>query len=87
VGAICINIYNFFWSRDESSAGAEARGGKGLADLFQPPTELLFKGSFDDAVQHALEGGKWVVRFLTLLVPFLILIMFLPRSPGGVFSV
>jgi thioredoxin-related protein len=33
----------------------------GLADLFRPPLELMFKGSFEKAKSHATSTSRWLL--------------------------
>ncbi|CAM0958259.1 unnamed protein product [Alopecurus aequalis] len=40
---------------------SRARAGKTLDDLFQPPYEIMYEGSFHDAKVHAARKDKWLL--------------------------
>ena len=52
------------FSEADTCRGENEAGGSGqrLASMFEPPRELLFVGSFDEAKQQALEQQRWLVR-------------------------
>jgi hypothetical protein len=48
--------------RAEEAAGSGAVAGGGLASLYEPPRDILFTGSFEDAKHEAAGSGRWLVR-------------------------
>ena len=44
-----------------AEAGAGPDSSAGLAAMFEPPREMLFHGSFEEAKQQAQEQGRWLV--------------------------
>lgn len=65
--------------RDFSGEGGEDGGGGGggagdtpratntLASMFEPPRDLLFNGTFEQAKAFAANEGKWIVRFFCFI--------------------
>ncbi|CAM0945066.1 unnamed protein product [Alopecurus aequalis] len=45
----------------EGQSPPRARADKTLHDLFQPPHEIMYKGSFHDAKVHAARKDKWLL--------------------------
>ncbi|PSC74669.1 UBX domain-containing 2 isoform X1 [Micractinium conductrix] len=43
------------------SGAAAAGGAGGLAAMFEPPRDMLFHGTFDEAKAHAQEQGRWLI--------------------------
>ncbi len=42
--------------------GASSSGGQGLSALFEPPRDLIYPGTADDAKAAAESQGRWLVR-------------------------
>ncbi|GAB4816470.1 hypothetical protein N2152v2_003516 [Parachlorella kessleri] len=53
------NVVDAF--RDLGGDDEAAGSGQRLASMFEPPRELLFVGSFDEAKQQALEKQRWLL--------------------------
>lgn len=53
------------WRRPEGYGGRESEQGpsqgQGLAGLFEPPHDILFQGTFDEAKEAAQVQTRWLV--------------------------
>ncbi len=51
----------------ERDPEASAAGQQGLAGLFEPPHDILFTGSFEQAKEAAQGQERWLVILLSLM--------------------
>lgn len=56
-----INMWNAHFTCFSLAGRSLNKKASGLADLFRPPLDLLYKGSYEKAMSHAIKKSCWLL--------------------------